>query len=172
MISLNTTPDQSLIVANWLQKIAIQFKQFFTELSIEKIVEQGENKHTFPLLQMDEYLENEDKPLTHQIIADKEYSFPEASDIHVKTMWDSDLPPPNTNVINIIALPKNESIIKLDRDNPCYDDLIPGNRVKISVNIEAVPKNKELIYKGYKLRIRPKVSHQILFISTITDKKY
>lgn len=133
--------------------MANQLKEFFAEISFEKTA----GPHPFPLLLLDEIFENTEQPITSQIVLTKEFNFPEASGIHISTVWDSDIPPPITNTINIHELPNNKSVTTINRDTPSFDKIIKGTHIKISVNIETIPKGRELIYKGYKLRIRPKV---------------
>ena len=133
--------------------MANQLKEFFIEISCEKT----NGTHPFPLLLLDEIFENTEQPIAGQIVLSKEFNFPEASGMHISTIWDSDIPPPVTNTINIYELPNNKSITKINRDTPSFDKIIKGTHIKVSVNIETIPKGRELSYKGYKLRIRPKV---------------
>lgn len=149
-------------MSDLLIKIAEPLKSFFAEVALEKTIEKGQTKPSFPLFKMDECFENSEQPITATISNDKEFKFPEASGIHVSTIFDADLPPPIANAITILEQPNNKSIVVINRDNPKYNAVIKATRIKITAKIETVPKGKDLSYKGYKILIRPKVNYKCL----------
>jgi len=140
ILGLNLHPSQAIFLARILMKSADELKDICKE------------NHSSSSTQ-----EEFKSIISGTMNTEVEYKFPESSEIHVLTVDDIDIPPPDKNEIIIYEIPKNKPVITLTRANTSCNRTIRSSHIKISAKIEYPNKNDKPHYNGYHLRIIPKV---------------
>ena len=98
--------------------------------------------------------------------------FRDADELHITTVNDAELPQPATNCITINDAKTGNLITTISRDNPRFNEHILTNHIKIATKI-VKETNKDYLYSGCKIRIRPKVTFIInYFYSFDLPKEY
>ena len=167
LTGLNSIPDQFIKLAEILMRSADELKALLAEVAMEK-----SDKSTFVLTRLVESFESGDKLITESMSKEQDFDFPEASAVHVYTVNDVDIPLPATNGITITEMPKNKLIDTINKAAPKYNKIIKGNHIKISAKIDYVANEKDLAYKGFSIKLVPKVCELSLSVSTYMDKRY
>ena len=128
-----------------------ELKDLLAGLAMEK----EKDKAGFLLANLEETFES--GAITTSSSCDKEFNFPEASAVHVYTVKDIDIPLPATNGITVTELPKNKSLVTINKAGPKYDGILKVSHIRLSAKIDYVANENDLPYKGYTIKVMPKV---------------
>jgi hypothetical protein len=143
-LGLDLHPTQAILLARTLMNSADELK--------DALITIYENKTSIST--QEEFKSR----ISGTINTEIEYKFVECLGIHVQTVDDIDIPPPDKNEIVIYEIPKNKPLITLTRTNTSCNKTIRVNHIKVSAKIEYASKDDKQQYEGYHLRIIPKVA--------------
>lgn len=138
--------------------LAEDLKFIFADIATEKELDLATNKPLFPLESVQEVVESLHPLPNESSFIEKVLKFPGASKIHVTMDEDADIPTSENTCVSIINPESRVPPQTINSTKPRFNGFIEGSQVKVTAKIEAFSKETKLVYQGYKLRIKPKVS--------------
>ncbi len=168
-MGLSLVPEQLIRLSEVLMKSGDELKAVLADLAMEK---GPKDKPSASLLaRLEETFES--GKITTSSSCDKEFTFPEASSVHVYTVKDIDIPLPASNGITINELPKNKPVATINKATPKYNCILNMNHIRLSAKVDYVANENDLPYHGYVIKVMPKVPHnvRISLHSTYTDRR-
>jgi hypothetical protein len=149
-MGLSLSADKLVTLAKSLVKSTKPLKELLSVLVKEK------SDRRFFLRELEETFENVQVPIESAISTSKEYNFPESTSIQVYTTESIEIPPPEENAIKV-STKKGEEVVVINREKTDCKISVKSTSINISASIQYVHSKKNLPYKGYSIKIIPRV---------------
>jgi len=150
VMGLSLSADKLVTFAKLLVKSTRPLKELLSVL-----VEEKSDKGFF-LRKLEETFENTQIPIENTINTSKEYNFLESTSIQVYTTESIEIPPPEENGIKVST--KKGEVVVINRVKPDCKISVKSTNITLSASIRYVHSKKNLPYKGYNIKIMPKVN--------------
>lgn len=146
---MNLSPEQMIHLSQLMQEpIKVLKGSWKIFLSGKNIMEWSST--------LDKIFEVNETSISQGTTTEFDAIFRDADELHISTVTDAEFPPPATNCITINDAKTGNLIATISRDSPRFNEHILTNHIKIASKI-VKETNKDYLYLGCKIRIRPKV---------------
>ena len=128
----------------------------------KKNITVGSKEILNPFKHLDEEFEVTTVDIEKGIMLEKEYNFTLATSVRIKTIIDADFPPPSANCINLNHSKSGDNLLTISPKVNSVNKILNVSKFKLSMKINN-EQQKDLVYTGCTICIRPKVILKIYF---------